>query len=66
MKDTYEVTPKKGEWWYVKLKDAKTLAKKKITDITSLTVELDQDNTSFSSTSRYERSDIKFVEIINP
>lgn len=60
-----EIQPKTGERWYVKLEGARCLTTQKVVDITPLTVELDDETTSYSKTTRYERSDIKFVEKVN-
>ena len=54
---------KVGESWYCLRKGALTLVELTVTDITSATVEL-QDNGYCSKPQRYKWSDIEFVELI--
>ena len=60
-----EIKPKTGERWYVKMQGARCLTTQTVVDITPLTVELDDEKTAYPNTTRYERSDIKFVEKVN-
>lgn len=57
---TKSATPNKGETWYVRLPDAKSLTTAVVTDLTAHTVELTKDGGW--QTSRYIRDDIQFVE----
>lgn len=52
-------TPNKGETWFVRLADSRTVMTAVITDVTAHTVELKTLGDNFS---RYVKDDVQFVE----